>query len=29
MYRVAGIAHLVLSVGDLARSKAFRSKMLG
>ena len=29
MPRVVGIDHLVLSVGDLARSKAFYGKVLG
>ena len=29
MPRVVGIDHLVLSVGDLARSKAFYDKLLG
>ena len=29
MPRVTGIDHLVLSVGDLARSKAFYGKVLG
>lgn len=29
MPRVAGIDHLVLSVGDLARSKAFYGTVLG